>query len=221
MMRRLRKWWRRNVPPWIRRRPQPIQKSSLQMRMIWNQWSAWHRRSMVHTSSSAASFLTSLWGSMFLTSCLQQARFCVSSPDKSTFTLSIHLRFGLPFLLLSSTSILTTLLHIFFTHPFWWHHFNLLSRAFLDVHPTFVVPLILSFLILSIYFIWLPTRKRPLGSELVEFELVPLPTSYLVPSSRIRPLATAVAAPLHPWWWLRSNTPWVCPAIFVLVFLSY
>ena len=23
------------------------------------------------------------------------------------------------------------------------------------------------------------------------------------------------------WWWLRSSTPWVCPAIFVLVFLSF
>ena len=54
---------------------------------------------------------------------------------------------------------------------------------------------------------------------------------YLVPSSRIRLMATAVAAPLHPalslayrlmlLLWLRSSTTGVCPAIFVYVFLSF
>ena len=51
--------------------------------------------------------------SMYLTSCLRTAQLCVCSPDSpfslmSSFTLSIHLRFDLPFLLFPSTSILIT-----------------------------------------------------------------------------------------------------------------
>ena len=66
--------------------------------------------------------------------------------------LSNHLRFGLPLLLFPGTSIVTTILPTYSssllnTCPY---HFNLLSCTFLDISPTFVVPLILSFLILSI-----------------------------------------------------------------------
>ena len=78
-----------------------------------------------------------------------------SSPDNSLFNksflmLSNHLRFDLP-LLFPATSITITLLPTYSssllkTCPY---HFNLLSCTFLDISPTFVVPLILSFLILS------------------------------------------------------------------------
>ena len=81
---------------------------------------------------------------------------CASSPDnslsdKSLLMLSNHLRFGLPLLLFPGTSILITLLPTYSfsllnTCPY---HFNLLSCTFLDISHTFVVRLILSFLILS------------------------------------------------------------------------
>ena len=63
----------------------------------------------------------------------------------------IHLRFGLPLLLFPGTSIAINLLptyssSLLSTCPY---HFNLLSCTFMDISPTFVVPLILSFLILS------------------------------------------------------------------------
>ena len=84
-------------------------------------------------------------------------RSCASSSDnplsdKSFLMLSIHLRFGLPLLLFPGTSIPDTLFPTYSsslleTCPY---HFNLLSCSFLDISPTFVVPLILSFLILSI-----------------------------------------------------------------------
>ena len=66
--------------------------------------------------------------------------------------LSNHLRFGLPLLLFPGTSIPITLFPTYSsslleTCPY---HFNLLSCTFLDISPTFVVPLILSFLILYI-----------------------------------------------------------------------
>ena len=66
--------------------------------------------------------------------------------------LSSHLRFGLPLLLFHGTSIVITLLpkyssSLLNTCPY--HHVNILSCTFLDISPTFVVPLILSFLILS------------------------------------------------------------------------
>ena len=61
------------------------------------------------------------------------------------------LRFGLPLLLFPGTSTPITLLPTYSssllnTHPC---RFNLLSSTFLDISPSFVVPLILSFLILS------------------------------------------------------------------------
>ena len=94
--------------------------------------------------------------SMFLMRCLHLARSCASSPDnslsdKSFLVLSNHLRFGLPLFLFPGTSIpITRLLtyssSILNTCPY---HFNLLSCTFFDISPTFVVPLILSFLILS------------------------------------------------------------------------
>ena len=95
-------------------------------------------------------------GSMCLMRRLHLARSCASfldNPlfDKSFLMLSNHLRFGLPLLLFPGTSIPTTLLPTYSssllnTCPY---HFNLLSCTFLDISPTFVVPLILSFLILS------------------------------------------------------------------------
>ena len=87
---------------------------------------------------------------------LHFARSCASSPenslsDKSFLMLSNHLRYGLPLLLFPGTSIATTLLPTYSssllnTCPY---HFNLLSCTFLDISPTFGVPLILSFLVLS------------------------------------------------------------------------
>ena len=81
---------------------------------------------------------------------------CVSSldnslSDKSFLMLANHLHFGLPLLLFPGTSIAITLLptyssSLLSTCPY---HFNLLSYTFLDISPTFVVPVILSFLILS------------------------------------------------------------------------
>ena len=94
--------------------------------------------------------------SMCLLRCLHLARSCASFldnslSDKSFLMLSKHLRFGLPLLLFLGTSIPVTLLpkyssSLLNTCPY---HFNLLSCTFLDISPTFVVPLILSFLILS------------------------------------------------------------------------
>ena len=87
---------------------------------------------------------------------LHLARSCVSSldnsfSDKSFPMVSIHLRFGLPLLPFPGTSIPVTLLPTYSssllnTCPY---HYNLLSCTFLDISPTFVVSLILSFVILS------------------------------------------------------------------------
>ena len=95
-------------------------------------------------------------GSMCLMRLLHLAQSCVSSldnsfSDKSFPMVSIHLRFGLPHLLSPGTSTPITLLPTYSssllnTCPC---HFNLLSCTFLDISPTFVVPLILSILILS------------------------------------------------------------------------
>ena len=96
-------------------------------------------------------------GSMCLMRRLHLGRSCASSPDnplsdKSFLMLSNHLRFGLPLLPFPGTSIPITLFPKYSsslpeTCPY---HFNLLSCTFLDISHTFVVPLILSFLILSI-----------------------------------------------------------------------
>ena len=64
--------------------------------------------------------------SKFLISCLHIASFCVSSPDspfslKSTFTLFIHPRFGIPFLLFQSTSISITNFPTYILHTFLWN----------------------------------------------------------------------------------------------------
>ena len=95
-------------------------------------------------------------GSMCLMRRLHLAQSCVSSldnylSDKSFLMPSNHLRFGLPLLLFSGTSIAITLLPTYSSSllsecPY---HFNLLSCTFLDISPTIVVPLILSFIILS------------------------------------------------------------------------
>ncbi len=83
---------------------------------------------------------------------LHLTRSCDSSPEnsfsgKSFLMLSNHLRFSLPLLLFPCTFI--TLLPTYYssllnTCPY---HFNLLSCIFLDISPTFAVPLILSSLV--------------------------------------------------------------------------
>ena len=90
---------------------------------------------------------------------LHLARSSVSSldnslSDKSFLMLSNHLRFGLPLLLFPGTSIVITLLPTLFVFssqymPIPLQPRVLLSCTFLDISPTFAVPLILSFLILS------------------------------------------------------------------------
>ena len=84
--------------------------------------------------------------SMFLTSCLHTARFGISSPDSHfsvPFTLSIHLCFGLPFLLFPSTSILIIFVttyssSLLMTCPY---HFNLLwNPDFLGYFSHFCCP---------------------------------------------------------------------------------
>ena len=87
---------------------------------------------------------------------LHLGRSCASSPDnslsdKSFMMLSNHPRFCLPLLLFPGTYIPITLLPTYSssllkTCPY---HVILLSCTFLDISPTFGVPLILSFLILS------------------------------------------------------------------------
>ena len=87
---------------------------------------------------------------------LHVARSYTSSADSpfslmSSFTLSNHLLLGLPLFLLPCTFITIALLptqcsSLRITCPY---HFNLLSCTFFVISPTFAVPLILSFLILS------------------------------------------------------------------------
>ena len=96
-------------------------------------------------------------GSMCLMRRLHLGQSCASSSDnplsdKSFLMLSNHLRFGLPLLLFPGTSIPITLFPTYSSSllKICPYHFNLLSCTFLDISPTFVVPLILSFLILSI-----------------------------------------------------------------------
>ena len=96
-------------------------------------------------------------GSMCLMRRLHLGRSCASSSDnplsdKSFLMLSSHLRFGLPLLLFPGTSIPITLFPTYSSSLLetCLYHFNLLSCTFLDISHTFVVPLILSFPILSI-----------------------------------------------------------------------
>ena len=101
-------------------------------------------------------------GSMCLMRRLHLARSCVSCldsslSDKSFLMLSNHLRFGLPLLLFPDTSIAIPLLptyssSLLSTCPY---DLNLLSCTFLNISPTFVVPLILSFLILMVCIIYI------------------------------------------------------------------
>ena len=89
-------------------------------------------------------------GSMFAMKCFHLIRSCASSldnslSDKFLLMFSNHLRFGLPLLLFPGTSITITLLPTYSSSllnscPY---HFNLLSYTFLEIYPTFVVPLIL------------------------------------------------------------------------------
>ena len=90
--------------------------------------------------------------SMFLMRRLHLTRSCASSPDsslsdKSFLMLSNHLRFGLPLLLFPGTSITITLLPTYSSSLLNTCPYH--SCTFLDISPTFAVPLILSFLIQS------------------------------------------------------------------------
>ena len=95
-------------------------------------------------------------GAMFLMIRFQLIRHCVSSlysslSDKLFLVLSNHLCFGLPLLLFHGTSITITLLpthssSIPNTCPY---QFKLRSCTFLDIYPTFAIPLIRSSLIQS------------------------------------------------------------------------
>ena len=94
-------------------------------------------------------------GSMCPTSCLLISRFCVCSPDNtfflnSSFELSIHLRFGLPFVFPTHTLTRLSFTHLFLIS---FRDMAVSSYTFLNISPTFVVPLILSILILSIFVI--------------------------------------------------------------------
>ena len=101
------------------------------------------------TSSSPSSYSHSYVGSMYDDIRLHVAD-CPFSL-MSSFTLSNHLLLGLPLFLLPCTFITVALLptqcsSLRITCPY---HFNLLSCTFFVISPTFVVHLILSFLILS------------------------------------------------------------------------
>ena len=94
-------------------------------------------------------------GSMFLMRRFHLIRQCCSSPDsslsdKSFLMLSNHLYFGLPLLLFHGTSITITLLPTHYSSLLntCSYHFKLFSCTFLDIFPTFSIPLILSFPIL-------------------------------------------------------------------------
>ncbi len=105
--------------------------------------------------------------SMFRISRIHAARSCACSPDnpfsvKACWTLSVHLRFGLPFLLFSVKSCLTLSVHLrfgplFFIFPGTSITTTLLppcrptifTCTFVISSPIFVVPRIISFRILS------------------------------------------------------------------------
>ena len=94
-------------------------------------------------------------GSMFRMRLLHLTWSCASSPDsslsdKSFLTLSNHLCFGLPLLLFPGTITLlpTYSYSLLNTCPY---RFNLLFCTFLDISPTFAVPLFLLFLIIPNY----------------------------------------------------------------------
>ena len=94
-------------------------------------------------------------GSMFLLRRLHLTRYCVSSldyslSDMSFLVLSKHIHLVRPLLLFPSISITITLwpTHYYSLLNIRPYYFNLglLSCAFLHIPPTFVVPLILSFI---------------------------------------------------------------------------
>ena len=108
------------------------------------------------SSSSPSSYSHFYVGSMYDDIRLHVARLYTSSADSSfslisSFTLTNHLLLGLPLFLLPCTFITIALLptqcsSLLITCPY---HFDLLSWTFFVIPYTFVVPLILSFLILS------------------------------------------------------------------------
>ena len=108
------------------------------------------------SSSSSSSSLSHFYvGSMWDDSRLRAARSYTSSPDspfslRTSFTQSAHLFFGLPLLPLPCTStpiaLFPTYSSLLVTRPY-----RRIPRSwtFFEISPTFVVPLIFSFLILS------------------------------------------------------------------------
>ena len=111
------------------------------------------------TAKSSSTYFPSVMTSCcFVVSSLQGVWDCESSPDNSfpvklSYMLSIHLCFCLPFLVLISTSVTINLLPTYSSlslhHGQYHSKSNLLSCTFLDMYPELVVPLIISFRILS------------------------------------------------------------------------
>ena len=111
---------------------------------------------LISQSSSSTSYSHFYVGSIYDDVRLHVAWSYTSSPDSpfslmSSFTLFNHLLLGLLLFLLPCTFISITLVptqcsSLLITCPY---HFNLLYWAFFAISPTSVVPLILSFLILS------------------------------------------------------------------------
>ena len=90
-----------------------------------------------------------LWWSIFHVIRLQAAQSCVCSLDnpfsvKSCLKLSIHFRFGHSLLLPVDITVTLLFTHSSSLHVACWYHFNLLSKSFFDISPTFFVPLTLS-----------------------------------------------------------------------------
>ena len=112
--------------------------------------------SLTSSSSSSSSLCHFYVGSIWDDSRLHAARSYTSSPDslfslRSSFTQSAHLFFGLPLFLLPCTSMPIILFPRYSSSLLitWPYHCILRSWTVFEIYPTFVLPLIFSFLILS------------------------------------------------------------------------
>ena len=144
------------------------------------------------SSSSSSSSLSHFYeGSIWDDSRLHAARSFTSSPDgpfslRSSFTQSAHLFFGfLSFcflaLLYSSPSFLRTH-HLFSSHA----HRILCSWTFIEISPTFVLPLIFSFLILS-----------NLVTSIVTISFLRPPSSYVARTHELIKFIKVISSPIQ------------------------
>ena len=129
-------------------------------------------------------------------------RSCASSADnslsdKSFLMLSNHLCFGLPLLLFLGTSITITLLPTYFSSLLNTisYQFNRLSCTVLDIPPTFVIHLILSFIIIilsslvtSTHYIVCPRCNTPrynadllITQSIMAYEMLAIGVKLLLP----------------------------------------